>query len=139
MVVGARNGAGVWLARPADARRVDGPRATDGHDRAPDAVLAGIAGLHRLLERSVTAPGSDGGPPTAPLPPLNVRIGGAAVTPMRAGGRLRFDLTRALNTYLAAAPGADPVFEMPVVVTSEVAGLVTVYPPWLEYMLPQGG
>jgi hypothetical protein len=68
-----------------------------------------------------------------------VRIGGAAVTPMRAGGRLRFDLTRALNTYLAAAPGADPVFEMPVVVTSEVAGLVTVYPPWLEYMLPQGG
>lgn len=134
LVVGARNGGGAWLARPAEGTLLSGARTPDGRDSAADASLAGIEGLHRLLERPTVDPATGGTPPADP--PVVVQLGETTITPAIADGRLQFDLASALNAHLAAAPGADPLVSVPLVVTSAVEGLVTLYPPRVEYTLP---
>jgi hypothetical protein len=139
VVVSARNGAGVWLARDATGKLQLGPTDTDGKTSAADGALDGLEGLHRLLQRppepATTGGGSGGGDPTAPVAlPIAITIGASAVQPAGPpGDRASADITAALADALAAAPGTDALVPIPVAVSTPVAGLVTVYPPTVEY------
>ena len=149
VVVTARNGAGVWLARDAAGKLQVGPTDDDGKTSAADGTLDGLEGLHRLLERPVEQPngggggggsggggGGGGGGTTPPPPPLAITVGETALQPVATtGARVGADVSAALNTVLATAPGTAPLVPVTVGVATAVAGLVTVYPPSIEYTI----
>jgi hypothetical protein len=141
LVLSTPNGGGVWLARDvAGSRMRVGQAPEPGALPLPEGTLDGLQALHRLLERPVEPlPGPSGAPgvTVSPAPPpLTVEVAGAVLRPAEASGRLGVDLASALTAAAASAPGSDPLVTVPVVLTAAVPGLVTVYPPSVEYTLP---
>lgn len=67
-------------------------------------------------------------------PPARAAIGGQPLegTPASPGPGWSFDLRLALSAALTAQPGAAEI-AVPVVFSSEIPGLITVYPPRIEY------
>ena len=47
-----------------------------------------------------------------------------------------YDLAPAIRSYLDSSVGTDPTTTIPLTLTSALRGIVTVYPPEIEYDLP---
>jgi hypothetical protein len=118
----ATRGAAVWLTRPGPG----GVRILDLRDpAAPGKAFAGRETLHRLLASAGQGQGA--------APAVALRLGDAAVPASGAAGdRQVYDLTDALNGYLASHPGAASL-DVPLTFTAAVPGILTVYPPRIEY------
>jgi len=123
VVVSAVRGAAVWLAPSAEAsgRPPTPVRARDG------TALDGLAVLAELM-----------GPPAGPAAetgaePLALEVGGTAVdAPPADGGARSFDITAALQAWLAS--GGDPG-QVPLTFRAIGPGNLTVYPPVVEFDL----
>jgi hypothetical protein len=126
----AVRGAAVWLARAGDgAVRLLAAGAPAGAG-TEQSVLAGLEARHELVSRTETA---------APRPQTGLAVGTVAVPTMAPPGggeradAQRFDLTAALNAYLASHTAGAPVVSVPLTFRAIAAGRVTVYPPSVTY------
>ena len=137
VLASATKGAAVWLAETgSDSVRL---LAKEAGAWSEAAKLDGLRALYRLLPyvSVVTETPKDTGP--QPAPEVRLSIGDDVLTgELQSDGNLLFDVTAPVNTYLVAArPGAPPPSStsVPLVFTTGNAGLITVYPPHIEYDL----
>jgi hypothetical protein len=108
---------GRWAARPL---RPAGER-----------VLAGIEVRHEIVSRTESGAGAArAGLAVGSVSALGLTAAPGA--PERADAR-RFDLTAALNEYLASHPAGASDVSTPLTFQAMVAGRVTVYPPAVAY------
>jgi len=93
-------------------------------------VLHGLQAVHRLL-----SPLKQGQEQQALLTAV-LNIGEREVEPTgRQEDRRAYDLSSAIEDYLHSLPPANSIATIPVTLTSALHGLVTVYPPLIEYDL----
>jgi hypothetical protein len=131
IVLRATNGTAVWLAESAPAAtRVGNATARGWTDSGS---FDEIAPLHQLWSPSNGA-ASDGADDDISAR-LRVIIGGSVLAPTPAIlGRTRIvNIASALQTWLSAQPGAAGIVIAPLKVRALGKGMVTVYPPDIEY------
>ena len=89
--------------------------------------VSGVQAVYQWLQPTA-------GDPAAHVPPgVTLSLGSRVVAGVPQGdGTTRYDLAAALAAYLASAALADPA-AIALDFTSALAGLVTVYPPHIEY------
>jgi hypothetical protein len=118
LLLTATSGGAVWLARSGTTPvRLLG-RSSPG----------GLEALLRILSPSGGTPG--GSPP----PQLELRIGETVIPATEEPeDRRSYKLAAALNQYLAADRGSAAAVDVPLVFTSIVPGMLTVYPPRIVY------
>jgi hypothetical protein len=130
IVLRATNGSAIWLAEPAAATTQVGDATARGWtDRGS---FDDIAPLHQLWSPSGSTTSTDEDDISARL---RVIIGGSVIAPTPAVlGRSRVvNITSALQSWLAAQPGPAGIVNAPIQVRALGKGLVTVYPPDIEY------
>ncbi len=97
-------------------------------------VFDNMALLHRLL--AAPAQSAPGGATLAPPAPFTLAVGAETVAGTPGSGDSRsFDLTAALQRYLANAQPVGAAVHVPIALTALAPGLLTVYPPRVEYSL----
>jgi hypothetical protein len=121
VVLAARSGSSVWLGEP-DAGEV---QVLERSGEAPRDAIRGVAPIHRILSRS---------PELAAEPAVAVTIAGEPTTTTAAGESRTYDLTAALNAYLADQ-GESGIVSIPLTIATASAGSVTVNPPHVVYDL----
>lgn len=94
--------------------------------------FAGLEALHQLLDMSDGATQPDGQAPGA----FAVSVNGVTGTLTTDAART-FDLTTAVSTYLASQPSCSGPIAIPLLCTAVVPGIITVYPPRIEYSQTQ--
>jgi hypothetical protein len=126
----AARGQAVWLAQegsePVRVLEIATARGTTSEI----SVLDNLQALHLFLSRSRQA--QVHGPAALRLSVGNEVVTGTA-DPVARDTRL-YDLESALNAYLADKPGGAPV-PIPLTFMAAMPGLLTVYPPRIEYDL----
>jgi hypothetical protein len=137
VLVSATKGAAVWLAETgSDSVHL---LAKEAGVWSEAAKVDGVRALYRLLPYVpvVTEVPKDTAP--QPAPEVRLSIGDGVLTgELQKDGNLLFDVTAAVNTYLVAARSGAPLpgsTSVPLVFTTGNAGLITVYPPHIEYDL----
>jgi hypothetical protein len=128
LLIKATRGQAIWLlehgTRP--ARTLEEPAQT-GTWRVIRS-FTGLEALHQLLESRGVAAQSDGQTPTA----LAFSINGVTATHTTPDAST-FDLTTAVSAYLASQPSTNGPIAIPLLCTAVVPGIITVYPPRIEY------
>ena len=134
LLIKATRGQAIWLLsqgnRPA---RILDDAAHTGTWRVIH-NFAGLEALHQLFEMSGAALPPEGQTPTA----LAMSVSGVTGTPSADDARI-FDLTAAVRTYLASQPAGSGLIAIPLSCTAVVPGIITVYPPRVEYSHTQQG
>ena len=123
LLLGTASGQAIWLADSGDGDLKVLDRTTD-ELRALDGLVAS----QQLLVR-------DG--QTQEQQPASLSIGGNIVVGTAGQDNARtYDLSSAIGSYLDNSVGTDPTTTIPLTLTSALRGIVTVYPPEIEYDLP---
>lgn len=90
--------------------------------------LAGIEALYQLFSRTNGAPEK---------PPSALSIGEQVVEAVANSTEQKdsrvFDVASALNTFITGQPASNSVLTIPLAFTASIAGVITVYPPTIEY------
>jgi hypothetical protein len=87
----------------------------------------GLQALYRLYSRSAQAQEQH---------PTSLTVGTRAVTTIsEQNGTKTYDLTSTLDGYLDGLPSSTPAATVPLTFTSALPGLITIYPPVIEYDL----
>jgi hypothetical protein len=121
VVLAARSGSSVWLGEPA----AGDVHVLERSGEAPRDAIRGVAPIHRILSRS---------PELAAEPAVAVTIAGEPTTMTAAGESRTYDLTAALNAYLAEQGGSG-IVSIPLTIATASAGSITVNPPHVVYDL----
>jgi hypothetical protein len=131
LLLKAAQGQAVWLAEAADGEALEGLERSDPTSAWRRLrTAAGLQPRLRWLLRDT---------PAAPV--LGVAVGDrpVALAPVQPGAPgaqqdelLRGDLATALAAYLNPGPAGQPV-DIPLIFTAAGPGLITVYPPRIEY------
>jgi hypothetical protein len=133
LLLKAVRGAALWLAQPGESSVQMLIQANNRWQ--PLSMLPNTQGLLHLL--SLVAPKEQNVPFTLTIGPTTVAPNPKPdPNPNPDDGRETFDLTLALNTALAAPPTSGLV-DIPLSFTTTLAGIVTVYPPVVEYSVGQ--
>ncbi len=113
----------MWLAKPGATSVRVLERSGQATTWAELSVLGGLEVLHLLFSHSNLQE----------QPPSTLAIGAHVVTAMsNQNGTKMFDLTPALSEYLSQ-PQASTTVTIPLTFTAAVSGIITVYPPHIEY------
>ena len=130
ILVQAASGQALWLTDEGDrAARVLEPSSQTA-TWIERSVFAGRQALSLVMTR---------GNVTGSLEPVRLTVGSQTVAAAHEDNRKVYDLASALNTYLNALPAAgtgaseDESVEIPLTFTGTVPGLMTVYPPRVEF------
>jgi hypothetical protein len=130
ILVKAANGRAVWLvdAGSTPARMLE--RSNDANVWAELSGFKGLQALHRLYSRSKQAREQH---------PTSLTVGTHAAAAMsEQNGTKAYDLASTFNDYLSSSPSSTPATTIPLTFTSALPGLVTIYPPTIEYdLVPQ--
>jgi hypothetical protein len=119
-------GDAVWLSRPSDASMV----MLKHPDNQPAAVLEGMTALFEWL---IPAKPDETGKSNSTV---KLQIGGQTVTPETAENDSRtYDLTAPLNAYLQNAIVESSPETIPLVFSTAMPGIITVYPPEIDFSL----
>jgi hypothetical protein len=120
-MVRAASGQAVWLTQPGDT-----PLALC--ETTGLAPLTGQVARYRFVIPATIQP--------APRPVSEIAIGPSVLVPTPVDeDTLDYDLTNALNAYLASQPPSSSPVAIPITATSALPGLVTLYPPHITYDL----
>ena len=123
LLLGTASGQAIWLADYGDGGLKSLDRTT-GSLKALDGLVA----TQQLLVR-------DG--QTQEQQPLSLAVGGNTVVGTAGQDNARtYDLSSAIGSYLDSSVRTDPATTIPLTLTSALRGIVTVYPPEIEYDLP---
>jgi hypothetical protein len=132
IVLRATNGTAIWLAEPAAATTHVGDATARGWtDRGS---FDDIAPLHQIWSPSQGSANVEDGEDDISAR-LRVIIGGSVIAPTPGiSGRARVvNIASALQSWLSAQPGPAGIVNAPIQVSALGKGLVTVYPPDIEY------
>jgi hypothetical protein len=133
LLVKAASGHAVWLAEAGDqALRVIDQTPRGGCTERGE--VAGQAALFQFLSRRSPGQQAEQGPPIA----IHIGEQVAPILPVNEADRQPFDLTAALNAYLAAQPGTGELIPVELSFQARFLGLVTIYPPRIVYDLDAG-
>ena len=127
ILVKAADGRAVWLADVGDAhvRVFEG---SDGMDiGAERGVLRGLQAMYRFLSRSKRAREGHR--------PASLAIGEHAVAEGEQNNTQTYDLTSAINDYLAGLPPSTATVAVPLTLTATSQGFTTLYPLVIRYDL----
>jgi hypothetical protein len=122
LLLGTASGEAIWLAESGkgDLKVLDRP--TDGLR-----ALDGLVATQQLLVR-------DG--QKQEQQPASLAVGGNTVVGTAGQDNVRtYDLAAAIVSYLASSVGTAPATTIPLTLTSAPRGIVTMYPPEIEYDL----
>jgi hypothetical protein len=123
LLLGTAAGVAIWLADAGDGDLKVLDRTTDGWK-----TLDGLVATQQLLVRNEQ---------TQEQQPASLSIGGNVVMGTAGQDNARtYDLALAIGSYLDSSVGTDPAATIPLTLTSALRGIVTVYPPEIEYDLP---
>ena len=130
LLIKATRGQAIWLLEQGNnpARILEGAGRT-GEWRVVRA-FAGLEALHQLLAVGGGATQPDAQAPEA----LAISVNGVTGTRTVDDART-FDLTTAMRTYLANQPSSTVPIDIPLTCTALVPGIITIYPPRIEYTL----
>jgi hypothetical protein len=127
ILVKAAGGRALWLvdAGSTPARMLEG--SNDSNAWSELSGFKGLQALHRLYSRGKQAQEQR---------PSSLTIGAhAAVTMSEHDGTKVYDLTSTFNDYLGSLPSSTPLTTIPLAFASALPGLITIYPPVIEYEL----
>ena len=123
LLLGTAAGQAIWLADSGDGDLKVLDRTTDGLK-----ALDGLVATQQLLVR-------DG--QTQEQQPASLAVGGNTVVGTAGQDNARtYDLSSAIRSYLDSSVKTDQATTIPLTLTSALRGIVTVYPPEIEYDLP---
>jgi hypothetical protein len=123
LLLGTASGQAIWLADSGDGDLKVLDRTTGGLK-----ALDGLVAMQQLLVR-------DG--QTQEQQPTLLSVGGNIVVGTAGQDNARsYDLSSAIGSYLDSAVKTDPATTIPLTLTSALRGIVTAYPPEIEYDLP---
>jgi hypothetical protein len=123
LLLGTASGQAIWLADSGDGDLKAIDRTTDSLKS-----LDGLVATQQLLVR-------DGR--TQEQQPASLSVGGNTVVGTFGQDNVRtYDLSSVLGSYLDSSVRTDPATTIPLTLTSALRGIVTVYPPEIEYDLP---
>jgi hypothetical protein len=123
LLLGTAAGQAIWLADSGDGNLKVLDRNTN-ESRALDGLVA----THQFLVR-------DG--QTQEQQPASLSVGGNTVVGTAEQDNARtYDLSSAIGSYLNSSAKTDPTTLIPLTLTSALRGIVTMYPPEIEYDLP---
>lgn len=123
IVLTSAAGQAVWLTRDAaDAISVLETVNGDGQT-ATARTIEGVQTMLRLLSRAESALGE---------PAVSLRVGDVLVAGVDENGGRVYDAAAAMTAFLAGRPAGTPA-DVRLRVTSALPGIVTLYPPRIEY------
>ena len=123
LLLGTASGQAIWLADSGDGDLKILDRTTDGLK-----ALDGLVATQQLLVRDGQAQEQQ---------PASLSVGGNTVVGTAGQDNARtYDLSSAIRSYLDSSVGTDPTTTIPLTLTSALRGIVTMYPPEIEYDLP---
>jgi hypothetical protein len=123
LLLGTAAGQAIWLADSGDGDLKVLDRTTDGLK-----ALDGLVATQQLLVRDGQAQEQQ---------PSSLSVGGNTVVGTAGQDNAQtYDLSSALGSYLDSSVKTDQATTIPLTLTSALRGIVTVYPPEIEYDLP---
>ena len=124
LLLGTATGQAIWLADTGDGNLI----ALDGTTGGPSKALDGLVATQELLVRDGQTQGQQ---------PAACSVGNTTVAGIAGQDDTRtYDLSSAVGSYLDSSATTDPATTIPLTLTSALRGIVTVYPPEIEYDLP---
>ena len=126
LLLGTASGQAIWLADSGEGELKVLDRTADGQSESN--ALDGLVATQELIVRDKQTQGQQ---------PASLAVGENAVVGTAAQDNVRtYDLSFATSSYLDSSVETDPATTIPLTLTSALPGIVTVYPPNIEYDLP---
>lgn len=126
LLVGTASGQAVWLANTGDGKVAVFTRSAA--TPVASKTLDGLNTVYNLLARNDQAPEQQ---------PASLAVGENTVAGTSGQDNTRtYDIATAIDSYLDSVVETASVTTVPLTLTSALRGLVTMYPPEIEYDLP---
>lgn len=128
LLIKAAVGQAIWLTKTGNNPLLVLEGINDAEASAEVGRLGGVEALYQLFSKTNGA---------TEKPPSALSIGAQVVEAIadsaeQKGSRV-FDVTSALNAFITDQPASSSVITIPLAITASIAGVITVYPPTIEY------